>query len=89
MEAWQYPNTTDWAEFPFSIGDLQFVAKIDKSSSLYGRILETFGVDVFATLNAGFVSEALYKAGAKTREEIERALYTINEYATEAVLVLA
>ena len=88
MSKWKYPKTTGWVEYPFNIGKVNFVSKIDTKGTLYPRI-KALGVDNFVLMNKKCVAEVIGAVTKMSKTEIISELERVNEGATEAVIELA
>jgi len=81
-------DTTNWASYPFTVEGVEFVSLLDKEGSFYEKV-ERLPNGVFTAENIRMVGELIGNPALMTRKELEDELDRVNQYATQALVVLA
>ena len=81
-------NTTNWAEFPFTLNEINFVSKVNPMSSMFMQITNV-GHEVFSKMNKDAISDLLGDPSKLSVNELISELNRVNDGATTAILELA
>lgn len=81
-------NTTNWVSYPFEVNGVKFNSLLDPKGTFYSKV-EKLPAGAFANMNAGAIVEFVGDPSKLTADEINQKLDVANEYATQALIVLA
>ena len=80
-------DTTNWARFEFSVGELTFVSLINQLGTMYPKIV-FLPRETFDEMNRQAILALVGNVGEMTRQEIQDKLAQANEFASQALLEL-
>lgn len=81
-------DTTKWVVYPFEVNGVKFNSLLDPKGEFYPKV-EKLPAGIFATMNQGAIAEFVGNPADMTRDEINAKLDIANEFATQALIVLA
>jgi hypothetical protein len=81
-------DTTNWVVYPFEVNGVKFNSLLDPKGEFYPKV-ENLPAGRFATYNQGAITEFVGNPADMTRDEIQAKLDIANEFATQALIVLA
>ena len=81
-------NTTNWVSYPFEVNGIKFNSLLDPKGEFYPKV-ERLPAGVFTAENIRMTLELIGDPTQLTTEELEDELDRVNQYATEALIVLA
>jgi hypothetical protein len=81
-------NTTTWVAYPFEVNGVKFNSLLDPKGEFYPKV-EKLSAGVFIGYNQGAIAEFVGNPADMTRDEIQAKLDIANEFATQALIVLA
>jgi hypothetical protein len=81
-------DTTNWAQFPFSVDGVDFVSLLDPNGSYYPQIVK-MPTQMITLMNTECIREVIGNPTQFTVEELQDELDRVNEGATQAILALA
>lgn len=81
-------DTTEWAQFPFSINGINFVSKVSATSQMYVRIMSV-GNEVFTKMNTDAITDLIGDPSKLSTDELQIELDRINEGYEVACIELA
>ena len=81
-------DTTEWAQFPFSINGINFVSKVKPLSRMFLQIASV-GNEVFTQMNTGAITDLMGDPSKLSTNELQIELDRINEGYEVACIELA
>ena len=81
-------NTTNWVAYPFEVNGVKFNSMLDPKGTFYPKV-KNLPAGMFATWNQQAIFKFVGNPASMTADEINAKLDIANEFATEALIVLA
>jgi hypothetical protein len=81
-------NTTNWVTYPFEVNGIKFNSLLDPKGAFYPKV-EKLPAGVFIEYNQGAIHEFVGDPTKLTADEIKAKLDLANEFATQALILLA
>jgi hypothetical protein len=81
-------DTTNWVVYPFEVNGVKFNSLLDPKGEFYPKV-EALPAGRFVTYNQGAIAEFVGNPAKMTADEINAKLDIANEFATQALIVLA
>jgi hypothetical protein len=81
-------DTTNWAQFPFTVDGVEFVSMLDPEGSMYKQVINV-PKPIFTAMNEGAIRELIGKVSLMSKSEIQDELDRVNEGYGQAYLALA
>lgn len=81
-------DTTNWVAYPFEANGVKFNSLLDPKGKFYPKV-EKLPAGMFATWNVEAIMKFVGNPAEMSADEINAKLDIANEFATEALIVLA
>ena len=81
-------DTTNWVAYPFEVNGVKFNSLLNPKGDFYPRV-ERLPAGAFESMNKGAIANFIGDPSKLTNDELQTELNRVNEFATQALIVLA